>query len=71
MKSKMIINRINFPEFTGIKCNMMPFIQGDDSSLPDIYKPYSKIINENYLEKGEIGFLTIHESFVEANQSQL
>jgi len=66
----LIVNKIQFPEFTGIKCNMMPFIQGDDSSLPEIYRPYSKIINDNYLEKGEIGFLTIHESFVEANKSQ-
>ena len=65
-----IVNKIQFPEFTGIKCNMMPFIQGEDSSLPEIYKPYSKIINENYLERGEVGFLTIHESFVEANKSQ-
>jgi hypothetical protein len=66
----MIINEIKFPIFTGLKCTMMPFIQGDSSSLPDIFKSYSKIINENYLEKGEIGFLTIHESFVEAGKSQ-
>lgn len=66
----LIINKIQFPEFTGVKCNMMPFIQGDSSSLPEIYKPYSKIINENYLEKGEIGLLTIHESFVEGGKSQ-
>jgi hypothetical protein len=66
----MITNTIKFPEFTGIKCNMMPFIQGDPSSLPDIYQPYSKIISDNHLEKGEIGFLTIQESFVEANSSQ-
>ena len=66
----MITNTIQFPEFTGVKCNMMPFIQGDASSLPDAYKPYAKIINENYLEKGEIGLLTIHESFVEGGKSQ-
>jgi len=66
----MIINKIEFPEFTGVKCNMMPFIQGDVSSLPDEYKPYAKIINDNYLEKGEIGFLTIHESFVEGGKTQ-
>lgn len=66
----MITNKIQFPEFTGIKCNMMPFIQGDSSSLPDAYKPYAKIINDNYLEKGEIGLLTIHESFVEGGKSQ-
>lgn len=66
----MITNKITFPKFTGIKCNMMPFIQGDSNSLPELYKPYFEIINENYLEKGEIGFLTIDESFVEANSSQ-
>ncbi len=66
----MIVSKIKFPTPTGIKCNMMPFIQGDSLSLPEIYKPYSKIIDENYLEKGEVGFLTIHESFVEAGKSQ-
>ncbi len=66
----MITNTIQFPEFTGAKCNMMPFIQGDASSLPDAYKSYSDIINNNYLEKGEIGLLTIHESFVEVGKSQ-
>ncbi len=66
----MIVNRIKFPEFTGIKCNMMPFIQGDEKSLPEIYKPYSGIIKNNYLEKGEIGLLTIDESFVEGGKSQ-
>ena len=66
----MITNSIQFPEFTGVKCNMMPFIQGDASSLPDVYKQYAKIINDNYLEKGKIGLLTIHESFVEGGKSQ-
>ena len=66
----MITNKIIFPEFTGIKCNMMPFIQGDSNSLPHEYKSYFEIINQNYLEKGEIGFLTIDESFVNANSSQ-
>lgn len=66
----MKIVTIDFPQQTGIKCIMMPFVQGDISSLPDIYKPYKDIINNNYLEKGEIGFLTIDESFVEAGMSQ-
>lgn len=66
----LIIGKIEFPQFTGIKCSMMPFVQGDSSSLPEIYKPYSEIIQNNYLEKGEIGFLTIHESFVESGKSQ-
>ena len=66
----MITNKIQFPEFTGIKCNMMPFIQGDSKSLPKEYQPYADIINSNFLEKGEIGLLTIDESFVKANTSQ-
>lgn len=66
----MITNKIEFPEATGIKCNMMPFIQGDSSSLPSVYQPYAGIINDNYLEMGEIGFLTIDESFVQGGKSQ-
>lgn len=66
----MIVNNIQFPQYTGIKCNMMPIIQGDSSSLPDIYKPYANIVDQNYLEKGEIGYLTIDESFVEGGKSQ-
>lgn len=61
---------IQFPQFTGIRCNMMPFIQGYSSSLPQAYQSYAKIVDENYLEKGEVGFLTIHESFVEGGKSQ-
>lgn len=61
---------IQFPQFTGIRCNMMPFIQGNSLSLPQAYQPYAKIVEDNYLEKGEIGFLTIHESFVENGKSQ-
>ena len=66
----MIVNKIEFPQVMGVKCNMMPFIQGDSSSLPDEYKSYSKIIDENYLEKGEVGYLTIDESFVNSGESQ-
>lgn len=66
----MIINKITFPRYSGIKCNMMPFIQGDSSSLPKEYQTYSTIINDNFLEKGEIGFLTIDEKFVKGGTSQ-
>lgn len=49
---------------------MMPFIQGDPFSVPKAYRPYSEILSQNYLEKGEVGYLTIDESFVEAGKSQ-
>ena len=66
----MIVNTIEFPQPVGVKCTMMPFIQGDSSSLPDEYKSYSKIVDDNYLEKGEIGYLTIDESFVDSGKTQ-
>lgn len=66
----MIIMTIAFPKFSGIKCSMMPFVQGDSSSLPEMYKSYSTIVDSVHLEKGEIGFLTIDESFVKAKTSQ-
>lgn len=66
----MIVNKVIFPEYTGIKCQMMPFIQDDSNSLPDIYLPYKEIIDNNFLQKGEVGYLTIDEKFVKANTSQ-
>lgn len=65
-----IVNKITFPEFKGIKCNMMPFIQGDSSTIPEEYKSYSDIIDNNFLQLGEIGYLTIEESFVKSKSSQ-
>ena len=52
---------INFPEFTGIRCLMMPFIQGDSRSIPDEYKSYSEIVDSTFIKKGDIGYLTIDE----------
>ena len=52
---------INFPEFTGIRYLMMPFIQGDSQSIPDEYKSYSDIIDSTFIKKGDIGYLTIDE----------
>ncbi len=41
---------------------MMPFIQGEPGSVPEIYLPYMGIIERVFLKKGDIGFLTIDES---------
>lgn len=59
-----MINFITFPEFTGVRCLMMPYIQGDSNSLPEEYKNYKDIIDSTYIKKGDIGFLTIDESLV-------
>lgn len=58
----MLTSQITFPEFTGIRCLMMPFIQGDSSSVPDEYKPYKEILDRVFVKKGDIGYLTIDES---------
>lgn len=54
---------INFPEFTGLRCLMMPYIQGDFKSVPEEYAPYKDIISTVFFQEGDIGFLTIDESF--------
>lgn len=35
---------INFPRFTGTRCLMMPFIQGDGASVPEEYATYRRLI---------------------------
>jgi len=62
---KQVAN-IEFPKFSGLRCLMMPYIQGDITSLPIDYAPYYEILDSLFLEKGEIGFLTIDESPVKA-----
>jgi hypothetical protein len=59
---------MKFPEFTGIRCLMMPFLQGEPASLPDMYAPYKSVLESVYMVKGAIGFLTIDESMVEAGR---
>lgn len=58
----MIVGHITFPEFTGLRCLMLPYIQGDPESLPDGYDAYHEIIESVSIERGSIGFLTIDES---------
>lgn len=60
----MFKGKISFPEFTGLRCLMMPYIQGDTSSLPEEYLPYFNILENLFFKKGDIGFLTIDESKV-------
>lgn len=53
---------ITFPEFSGVRCLMMPYIQGDPGSVPDTYNSYRDILRSTYFKQGGIGFLTIDES---------
>ncbi len=60
----MRLTTMKFPEFSGIRCLMMPYIQGDSKSAPKSYAPYADVLDSVVLKKGDIGFLTIDESTV-------
>lgn len=47
---------------------MMPYIQGDLNSLPKEYQSYNKILQNVFIERGKVGFLTIDESPVLKNK---
>ena len=66
------LNKITFPKYVGnINVNMMPFIFGDKSSLPEYLHSYLPLIKQCFkLEKGKHAYLTINESFVPSNTSQ-
>lgn len=57
-----------FPEFTGLRCLMMPYVQGEPDSVPREYAPYSEIIRDLFISKGDIGYLTIDESVANAGK---
>lgn len=57
---------VTFPEFSGIRCLMMPYIQGDPESVPETYALYKNILESVFIEEGDVGFLTIDESPVAA-----
>lgn len=63
------MNKITFPEFSGIRCLMLPYFQGEAESVPPEYRNgYENIIQNTFLERGKIGFLTIDESEVIAGK---
>lgn len=58
------VGTVKFPEYSGLRCLMMPFIQGEPDTVPDEYAAYYSIIGTTYLQRGAIGYLTIDESLV-------
>lgn len=59
---------ITFPRFSGLRCLMMPYIQGESKSVPKEYAPYASIIDDVFISQGDIGYLTIDESTVLAGK---
>lgn len=53
---------IEFPKYSGLRCLMMPYIQGNPDSVPTIYSAYADIVQRVFVKRGDIGFLTIDES---------
>jgi len=59
----MKTNHIHFPAFSGIRCLMMPYVQGDHQSVPEhIRRGYADILASVFDQMGKIGYLTIDES---------
>jgi hypothetical protein len=56
---------LSFPEFTGLRCLMMPYVQGDPDSVPSKYWAYRDIIRTLVINAGDIGYLTIDESLAQ------
>lgn len=51
-----------FPEFSGLRCLMMPYIQGEPESVPREYGAYAEIVRDVFVCRGDVGYLTIDES---------
>jgi len=67
------IDWVTFPPSSNININMMPFIIGDISSIPEEYRQYWPMIELCHglqKEAGKVGFLTIHESDTRKGESQ-
>ncbi len=56
------VGTVTFPEYSGLRCLMMPFVQGEPDSVPDEYAVYRHIVASTFLIRGDIGYLTIDES---------
>lgn len=67
------IGMVEFPPPQGININMMPFIVGDDNSIPEEYRHYCPMLRQCYLdeeEMGKVGYLSITETSVKQGESQ-
>jgi hypothetical protein len=56
------VTYVEFPAYTGVRCLMMPYIQGESDSVPREYAAYANIVRDVFLCRGDIGYLTIDES---------
>eukprot|EP00746_Dinoflagellata_sp_MGD_P007705 gnl/MRDRNA2_/MRDRNA2_115310_c0_seq1.p1 gnl/MRDRNA2_/MRDRNA2_115310_c0~~gnl/MRDRNA2_/MRDRNA2_115310_c0_seq1.p1 ORF type:complete len:610 (-),score=127.49 gnl/MRDRNA2_/MRDRNA2_115310_c0_seq1:269-2098(-) len=65
--------KVSFPEPSGININMMPFIFNQKESVPVEFHGYWPLICACPVTKsayGQIGYLTVHEGFVQEGATQ-
>jgi len=65
--------RLEFPQPAMRQVNMLPFIFGDKESLPGNLQCYHPLIERcPYLKEdiGQVGYLTVHESYVDVGKAQ-
>lgn len=60
--------KISFPAYSGLRCLMMPYIQGEPDSVPVQFSGYADILRSVFLARGEVGYLTIDESMARAGR---
>lgn len=41
----MITTTVQFPEFSGLRCLMIPFIQGEPDSIPERLRQFLRIVS--------------------------
>jgi hypothetical protein len=73
MKNTQLITTVDFPAPQGLQVNMMPFILGDITSLPEDLRAYAPLIEACEVEEseiGKIGYLSVMESEVKPGLSQ-
>ncbi|CAJ1934296.1 unnamed protein product [Cylindrotheca closterium] len=69
----MRLSSIEFPPPADRNVNMLPFIFGSQDSLPRDLQCYYPLVAKcpfNKDEIGQVGYLTVHESFVDATKAQ-
>lgn len=67
------VGMVTFPSPSGINVNMMPFKFGNKNSLPKDLHCYYDLIEScpyNESERGKVGYLTVHESYVDIGKAQ-
>jgi hypothetical protein len=61
---------VRFPDYAGSVVNMMPIVMGDAATIPACLHGYLPMIERAGFAYGAVVYLTVHESLVDAGQSQ-